>query len=338
MLSLRALPKLAEGDIVTMQGEATRINDDGTGLSGCWLRRRVTTRGEHLSLVGKRSRNEPRLRDRRPNMNENDDRYDFSLQYARFSGDLAAEIKREVYGSDIGQQGWRTLEEQDDITALVGERPSCRFLDVACGSGGPSLATVRTVTACRLTSVDIEAAGIAEANDQAVAMGLTDSAEFLVADCSEPLPFDDSTFDVVVCIDAVPHFADRNKVFRDWFRLLQSGRSPVSHRRRSLDGRGVQSRTRCSRFARLLCLCASGIQRNVSIAIGVSVVETVDTTNATADIANRTFAARRRREKALRQAEGAEWFEKRQAFLATTADLAASRRVSRFRYIAEKSA
>ena len=55
-------------------------------------------------------------------MNENDDRYDFySLQYARFSGDLAAEIRREVYGSDIGQQGWRTLEEQDDITALVGE-------------------------------------------------------------------------------------------------------------------------------------------------------------------------------------------------------------------------
>ncbi|MET0941882.1 MAG: hypothetical protein ABWY13_11015 [Mesorhizobium sp.] len=35
MLSLRALPKLAEGDTVTIQGEVARINDDGTGLSGC---------------------------------------------------------------------------------------------------------------------------------------------------------------------------------------------------------------------------------------------------------------------------------------------------------------
>ena len=126
---------------------------------------------------------------------------------------------------DIGQQGWRTLEEQDDITALVGERPSCRFLDVACGSGGPSLATVpHTVTGSHLTGVDIEAAGIAEADDQAVAMGLTDSAKFLVANCSEPLPFDDSTFDVVVCIDAVPHFADRNRVFQGFrCRLLSPG-------------------------------------------------------------------------------------------------------------------
>ena len=30
-----AMPKLAEGDTVTLQGEVTRITDDGTGLSGC---------------------------------------------------------------------------------------------------------------------------------------------------------------------------------------------------------------------------------------------------------------------------------------------------------------
>jgi ubiquinone/menaquinone biosynthesis C-methylase UbiE len=272
-------------------------------------------------------------------MNENDDRYDFySLQYARFSGDLAAEIRREVYESDIGQQGWRTLEEQDDITALVGERPSCRFLDVACGSGGPSLETVRTVTGCRLTGVDIEAAGIAEANDRAVAMGLTNSTKFLVADCSEPLPFDDSTFDVIVCIDAVPHFADRNGVFRDWFRLLSPGGRLFLTDAAVLTG--AVSRAELDVRASQGCFVSvpPGFNETSLSQAGFRLLKQVDTTNATADIANRTFAARRRREKALRQAEGAEWFEKRQAFLATTADLAASRRLSRFRYIAEKSA
>ena len=61
-----------------------------------------------------------------------------------------------------------------------------------------------------------------------------------------------------------------------------------------------------------------------------------DTTRATADIANRTLAARRQREQSLQQIEGAEWFEKCHAFLTITADLAAVGKLSRFRYVADK--
>jgi len=36
----------------------------------------------------------------------------YSAQYSRFGSLLAAEIRREAYGQDLGQQGWRTLDEQ----------------------------------------------------------------------------------------------------------------------------------------------------------------------------------------------------------------------------------
>src|SRR4051812_5070766 len=75
--------------------------------------------------------------------------YEFnSAQYARFGSDIAVEIRREVYGEDQGQQGWRTLDEQAQIAALTDRRP-CHVLDIGCGSGGPSLALV-AATGCTL--------------------------------------------------------------------------------------------------------------------------------------------------------------------------------------------
>src|SRR3954470_21768996 len=74
----------------------------------------------------------------------------YSAQYARFGSDIAVEIRREVYGEDQGQQGWRTLDEQAQIAALIDRKP-CHVLDIGCGSGGPSLALVAT-TGCTLTT------------------------------------------------------------------------------------------------------------------------------------------------------------------------------------------
>ena len=39
----------------------------------------------------------------------------YGPQYARFGSGLAAELRREVYGEDLGQQGWRTAAEQAEI-------------------------------------------------------------------------------------------------------------------------------------------------------------------------------------------------------------------------------
>ena len=79
----------------------------------------------------------------------------YGSQYARFGTAVAAEIRREVYGVDIGQQGWRSMDEQRQIIEVL-QKYSCKdVLDVACGSGGPSLAIAQQ-TGCKLTGVDLE--------------------------------------------------------------------------------------------------------------------------------------------------------------------------------------
>ena len=143
----------------------------------------------------------------------------YGPQYARFGGELASLLRREVYGEDIGQQGWRSAAEQAEIADLLRIGADSHVLDVACGSGGPSLALAER-TGCRLTGLDSEAAGIAYAQAQAAARGQQDRATFVVQDCGGELPFANGGFDAVVCVDAVCHLPDRFATLREWARLL----------------------------------------------------------------------------------------------------------------------
>jgi SAM-dependent methyltransferase len=146
----------------------------------------------------------------------------YSPQYARFASELAAEIRCEVYGEDIGQQGWRTATEQAEIADFLCAGPDSRVLDVACGAGGPSLALVER-TGCHLTGLDTEAAGIAHAKAQASARGLAERANFTVLDCGGRLPFGDRAFHAVLCVDAICHLPERFATLSEWARLLQDG-------------------------------------------------------------------------------------------------------------------
>jgi hypothetical protein len=72
-------------------------------------------------------------------------------------------------------------------------------------------------------------------------------------------------------------------------------------------------------------------------AAGLTLSYCEDHTAAVAEIASRWHTVRARSAPALLREEGTEWFEQRQQFLAVTAELAVSRRLSRFLYVAEKS-
>ena len=143
-------------------------------------------------------------------------------QDRRFASSLAAEVRRCVYGEDLGQQGWRALDEQEAIVRIVSGRAHCAALDVACGSGGPSLALVQR-TGCRLVGLDGEEAAVCWARREAERVGLAGLARFETHDCDLPLPFGYKTFDVVMCIDAVLHLADRAAALTDWARVLREG-------------------------------------------------------------------------------------------------------------------
>jgi hypothetical protein len=58
----------------------------------------------------------------------------YSVQYARFGTELVAEPRRDVFGEDIGQPGWRTAAEQAEMAEcpLVGKARD--VLDAARGA------------------------------------------------------------------------------------------------------------------------------------------------------------------------------------------------------------
>ena len=69
---------------------------------------------------------------------------------------------------------------------------------------------------------------------------------------------------------------------------------------------------------------------------GLNLIAVHDRSDAVAGIASRWGAARERYAEAVRRQEGGDWFAPRQCMLAAAAELARTRRLSRFIYLAEK--
>mgnify|MGYP003694237359 CR=1 FL=1 len=77
--------------------------------------------------------------DRRHNgpMSERVDLYDST--YGNFNERVLAEIRRETFGDDIGQNSWITTEELETFYRWLDVAPKARVLEVASGSGAGAL-------------------------------------------------------------------------------------------------------------------------------------------------------------------------------------------------------
>jgi SAM-dependent methyltransferase len=259
----------------------------------------------------------------------------YGSHYKRFASDAAAEIRREVYGVDLGQTGWRGKEEQARIAAAIRERGAADVLDVACGSGGPSIALVEA-TGCRIAGVDIEPAGVDQARRLAAARGLEPKARFETADCNKALPFEAESFDLVICIDAILHLADRYAALADWSRLLRPGGAVIFADAAVLTGPVSRDEIDIRAAIGPMVVVPPGVNEAAVAAAGLLLRNCDNTTTAIASIAAALRVARECHSAELRESEGEDWFETRQLFLETTAALAASGRLSRFFYVAEK--
>jgi SAM-dependent methyltransferase len=266
------------------------------------------------------------------------DRSDYySSRFARFGDDLAAEMRREVFGEDLGQSGWSTAAELPELADLLRLNTDSQVLDVACGPGGWSLALVER-TRCRLTGLDVEPGGIAHASAQAAARGLADRATFVVADCAGRLPFENGSFDAILCSDAICHLRDRFGTLAEWARLLRAGGRLVFTDPAVVTGAVAKSELDIRTTPGFFLFVPPGLDEAAIAAAGLTLLRQEDRTATTAETASRWHAARSRRAAALERIEGAAPFEQRQRFFATTAELAQSRRLSRFLYVAEKPA
>lgn len=96
-----------------------------------------------------------------------------------------------------------------------------RVLDVAAGGGASALLLAREV-GCRVTGLDYGAGAVAEAAEAASVAGLEPIARFVRGD-AEALPFEDSSFDVVLCECSLCTFTDKATAVAEMARVLRPG-------------------------------------------------------------------------------------------------------------------
>lgn len=258
----------------------------------------------------------------------------YNSTYGNFTEQVLAEVRRETYGDDIGQNSWITAEEYDTFYGWLMLAPQQHVLEVASGSGGPALHLARK-HGCRITGIDINEGGLNTARQAALAAKIA-NADFRPADVDQRLPFDAETFDAIVCIDSMNHFRDRLSVLREWHRVLKSGRrilftdpvvltGPVSNEE-------LAARSNIGFF---LFVPPDVTERSIKEA-GFHLVRREDVTGNIELTSGRWHAARQRHRDDLLQIEGEERFEGLQRFLSAVYTLTRERRLSRFVFVAEK--
>ena len=107
------------------------------------------------------------------------------------------------------------------IGELLGLTPTAHVLDVAAGPGTSALHLAKSF-GCRVTGIDLSDANISAARSAADAQGLSQLAQFELAD-AERLPFPDASFDAIVCECAFCTFPGKDVAATEFARVLKVG-------------------------------------------------------------------------------------------------------------------
>ena len=258
----------------------------------------------------------------------------YNSTYGNFKEKVLAEIRREAFGEDIGQNSWITTDEYDKFYGWLNLSPGDHLLEVASGSGGPALYLAKKFR-CRITGVDINEEGLKMAIQSARGAKITD-VNFQFADVDQQLSFDDETFEAVMCTDSMNHFRDRLGYLREWQRVLKAGRrvlftdpvvitGPISNE--ELAGR--------SNIGFFLFVPLEMTKQYIREA-GLNLLRCEDVTENIELTSGRWYASRQKHHKDLIKIEGEERFEGLQKFFSTVHKLTSERRLSRFVFLAEK--
>jgi len=259
----------------------------------------------------------------------------YNKAYSRFAGDLAAEMRREIYGEDIGQNSWTTADEQLAFAAQSGLTRASHLLEVGCGSGGPALFLARKI-GLSVTGLDINEAGIAAANAAAAAAGLSDRAKFVCGDCGARLPFDDQSFDAVQSIDAINHIPDRAALLTELHRLLRPGGTLLYTDPVIVTGSVSSAELATRSSIGFFLFVPPGENERVLKSCGFELMSAKDVTENTAKVSARWVSVREKLRDRLIAADGAESYEGALRFSRAVYALSSSRRLSRFMFLARR--
>jgi SAM-dependent methyltransferase len=260
-------------------------------------------------------------------------RYD--ANYGNFQTELYAQIRREAFGEDIGQNSWLTSDEHNKFLEWLDLASGKILLDVGCGAGGPAL-RIAAISGCSVVGVDVHEHAVATAVCLAAQRGFAERTKFHVANASGPLPFSDASFDAITCIDAINHLPDRPRVIADWTRVLKpSGRllftDPVT-----VTGPLTNAEIEVRSLGGIYVFVPHGYDERIIAESGLRLLACEDVTANMAKVAMARRSARALRSAALRKIEGESEYENQQEFLAVAARVASEGRLSRFLYVSEK--
>ena len=259
----------------------------------------------------------------------------FDSTYSHFTKQVLETIRKETFGEDIGQNSWTTVDEYDRLLSWLHLRSEHHVLEVASGSGGPALYVAKHA-GCRVTGIDANEAGVATATQSAAASNQADRVTFTVANANSPLPFDDDSFDAILCIDSMNHFPDRLKVFQEWRRILRPGRCAVFTDPVVMTGPVTNDELALRSSIGLFLFVPPGINEQLIDAAGLRLLRQEDVTANAAMVSGRWHESRERHKDALIKIEGEERFAGLQQFFAAVHRLTTERRLSRIVYLIEK--
>lgn len=260
----------------------------------------------------------------------------YDANYGSFRTTLYADIRREAFGEDIGQQSWVTATEQDGFIQRLNLSSGRTLLDIACGSGGPAL-RIAAKTGCAIVGVDLHEQALTNARALALERGLGAVARFQAADAREPLPFSDASFDAITCIDAINHLPDRPRTIANFARVLKPGGRLLFTDPVVVTGPlSSDEVARRSSIGFFLFVPEGHNERAIADA-GLALVSREDTTPHMTEIALRRGGARAARRASLIEIEGEATYQAQQDFFDVVARLGAARRLSRFVYVASRA-
>jgi len=259
----------------------------------------------------------------------------YNSTYSNFQDRVLTEIRQETYGEDIGQNSWITTDEYDTFYNWLDLAPGDHVLEIASGSGGPALYLARKFK-CQVTGLDINEDGIKTANQQALDSGIT-NARFQLADVNQRLPFDDETFEAVMCVDSMNHFRNRLGYLKEWQRVLKSGKRALFTDPVVITGPVSNEELAARSNIGFFLFVPLEVTLNFIKEAGFTLIRCDDVTNNIELTSGRWHASRQQHREDLIKIEGEERFEGLQKFFSTVHTLTTERRLSRFVFLAEKS-
>ena len=259
----------------------------------------------------------------------------YDSAYANYRSEVYRHVRTETYGEDFGQTSWVTTEESREIPQLLQLKFNSSALEVGCGSGGYALHVAEKVN-CRVVGLDVNASGIHNANQFAVARGLAHRVQFVECDASKSLPFDDESFDAVFSNDVLCHLLGRPKVLCEMFRVLKPGARILFSDALVIGGMLSHEEIATRSSIGYYVYSPPGENERLIERAGFRKIRVTDTTNSAARIAKQWHQAREKRKEELVAVEGNANFEGVQRFLSCVHSLTVERRLLRYLYLADK--